>query len=89
MSANKTYLSRRATLLVKFHATNGNNDNRWSVTIRDFPRRYYDASVADNLGVFGADQAQFFAEKRIKELGLDWTIQASGTLPTGEAVFTV
>lgn len=82
-------MSRRATVLVKFHATNGNNDNRWSVTIRDYPRRYYDCSIAEHLGIHGADQAEYFAEKHLEELGLTWIIQASGTLPTGEAVFTV
>lgn len=82
-------MSRRATLLVKFHATTGNNDNRWSVTIRDFPKRFYNASDAENAGIHGADQAEYFAEKRIAELSLDWVIKAAGTLPTGEAVFTV
>lgn len=82
-------MSRRATLLVKFHATTGNNDNRWSVTIRDFPKRFYNASEAENSGIHGADQAEYFAEKRIVELSLDWVIKAAGTLPTGEAIFTV
>lgn len=82
-------MQRRATILVKFHATNGNNDNRYSVTIRDFPKRFYDASTAENAGIHGQDQAEFFAEKRIAELKLSWVIQAAGTLPNGDAVFTV
>lgn len=84
-----TPMSRRVTIVVKFHATNGNNDNRWSVTIRDFPRRYFDASEAEQLGIHGQDQAEYFAEQRINELKLDWVIKAAGTLPSGEAVFTV
>lgn len=82
-------MSRRATLVVKFHATTGNNDNRWSVTIRDFPKRYYNASEAENKGIHGADQAEYFAEQRIAELKRHWVIQSAGTLPSGEAVFTV
>ena len=82
-------MSRRATVLVRFHATNGNNDNRYSVTIRDFPRKYYDCSIAENAGIHGQDQAEYFAEKRIAELKLDWIIQSAGTLPNVDAVFTV
>ena len=82
-------VQRRAVVLVKFHPTTGNNDNRYSVTIRDFPKRFYNASTAENAGIHGQDQAEYFAELRCKELGLDWTFQAAGTLPTGEAVFTV
>ena len=82
-------MSRRVAIVVKFHATNGNNDNRWSVTIRDYPRRYFDASEAEQLGIHGENQAEYFAEQRIKELKLDWVIKAAGTLPTGEAVFTI
>ena len=82
-------MQRRATILVKFHATNGNNDNRYSVTIRDFPKRFYDASTAENAGIHGQDQAEYFAEKRIAELKLSWVIQAAGTLPNGDAIFTV
>lgn len=82
-------MSRRAAILVKFHATNGNNDNRYSVTIRDFPRKFYNASTAENAGIHGQDQAEYFADMRIAELKLSWEIKAAGTLPTGEAVFIV
>ena len=40
-------------------------------------------------GLHGVDQAEYFAEKRIAELGLNWVIQSAGALPTGESVFTV
>lgn len=79
-------MSRRACLVVKFHPSTGTNDNRWSVTIRDFPKRFYDQSSAT---VHGDSIPQWFAEKRIDELGLAWSIKSATTLPTGEHVFIV
>lgn len=84
-------MSRRATIVCKFIPCTGapNSDNRYSVTIRDFPRKYFDCSDAENKGIHSDAQAEYFARLRIDQLGLTWDIQAAGTLPTGEAVFTV
>jgi hypothetical protein len=82
-------IPRRAVIVCRFHPSTGSNDNRIGVTIRDFPRRYFDCSIAENIGINGPDQLQYFAGLRVEELKLDWEIKAAGTLPTGEAIFTV
>ena len=93
LSGESTFeaMSRRAVVLVSFHPCTGapNSDNRYKVVIRDFPAKFYDASIAENAGIHGQDQAEYFADMRVNDLKLRWTFAAAGTLPDGSAVFTV
>lgn len=82
-------MQARAVVVVSFVPCTNYKPNRYSVKIREFPNKSYPQYGAENQVSRFEDVPQYLAETRIKELGLNWTIQAHGILPDGSHVFTV
>jgi hypothetical protein len=83
-----TSLRPFAGVNVQFVAPTERNSNpRWTVRIRDFPTKVYDQSLAPDE-MQHDEMPQFFAEKRLKELKLDWKLSGLTYFPTMGYVFT-
>jgi hypothetical protein len=69
----KTPLTARAGVVVHYVPCTSTKPDRYSVRIRDFPSRTYSSHRApDDMNY--TDKPEFFARKRLDELGLHWTL---------------
>lgn len=78
----------RAGILVSFVPCTNTKPDRYKVKIRDFPSRIYSShSAPDDMDYM--TKPQFFAEKRLAELGLTWEVKGGAMVPDVGFVFTL
>jgi len=87
MKESRKYLHARAGVRVHFVAPTDTKPARYVVQIRDYPNKTFSVHKAPD-DMHHEDQPQFFAEMRLKELGLSWRLTGLTFIERTGFIFT-